>query len=134
MAIPSVMQAFVVSDDGQAKVVNDRPVPKPSEGDALVRVLRAGICNTDFELMQGYKGGYTGVLGHEFVGEVVEVCGDGSDLVGKRVCGELNISCSACGICRRGGTIARNHCSRRRVLGILRHDGTYAEYLTLPLA
>jgi len=128
----STMRAYVVTE-GRGTLRHDRPVPEPSETEALVRVLRAGICNTDLELLRGYKGGFTGILGHEFVGEVTSV-GASVDaaLVGRRVCGELNISCSDCYICARGGTLARNHCSKRSVLGILNHDGTYAEYLTLP--
>lgn len=130
--VPSVMRAFVVGSDGQGTLRSDVPVPRPREGEALVRVLRAGICNTDIELMRGYKGGYTGVLGHEFVGEVV-IAASAPALVGKRVCGELNINCGSCGICDRGGAVARNHCLRRTVLGIMNHDGTYADYLTLPV-
>lgn len=120
--------------DGLGALKLDRPIPTPHVGEALVRVLRAGICNTDLELLKGYKGGFTGVLGHEFVGEVTAV-GDQVEpsLIGQRVCGELNVSCSKCYICGRGGTLARNHCSNRRVLGIINCDGTYAEYLTLPV-
>lgn len=128
---PATMKAFVV-EDGVGKLRGDYPVPQPGYGEALVRVLRAGICNTDMELIKGYKGGFRGVLGHEFVGEVAS-SPSRLDLVGRRVCGELNICCSFCRVCARGGTVARNHCLRRRVLGILNHDGTYAEYLTLPV-
>lgn len=132
------MKAFVVGEDGCGKLLLDYPVPKPKPGEALVKVLRAAICATDLELMSGYKGGYTGVLGHEFVGTVVEInpscAGDSNELIGKRVCGELNISCFSCGICGQGMSIARNHCSSRRVLGIIGHDGTYAEYLVLPVS
>lgn len=131
--IPATMKAFVVDADGKGVVRDDVPVPVPRDGEALVRVLRAGICNTDIELMRGYKGGFTGILGHEFVGEVV-VASSAPEIVGKRVCGELNVSCNSCGICSRGGSLARNHCSRRSVLGILNHDGTYAEFLTLPVS
>lgn len=48
--------------------------PYPEEGEALVRVLLAGICNTDIEIVRGYIG-FEGELGHEFVG-VVEQCED----------------------------------------------------------
>jgi len=56
--------------------------------------------------------------------------------MGRRVCGEINVSCSAygfkpvCEYCRRGWKM---HCSRRTVLGIVGHDGAFAEYLALPL-
>jgi len=131
-SIPETMRAFVV-EDGTATLRSDYPVPRPGADEALVRVLRAGICNTDLELLKGYKGGFRGVLGHEFIGEVVSAASRPA-LVGRRVCGELNVSCSSCHNCGRGGTIARNHCLKRTVLGILNHDGTYADYLTLPVA
>jgi len=104
---------------------DDLPVPQPAAGEALVRVLQAGICNTDLEMVRGYYP-FTGVLGHEFVG-LVE---DGPrDLISQRVVGEINISCGTCPACARGhGT----HCENRTVLGIKRRDGAFAEYLTLP--
>lgn len=94
-------------------------------GEALVRVLLAGICNTDLELVRGYYP-YRGVPGHEFVG-VVERGPEG--LVGRRVVGEINAVCGVCRACRAG---RRTHCERRTVLGIVGRDGAFAEYLRLP--
>lgn len=106
---------------------------------ALVRVCLAGICNTDVEILRGYHN-FRGVPGHEFAGEVAEVAGVSAAVrrkwVGKRVCGEINVSCTAygysptCKFCQRG---LKTHCVRRTVLGIVNHDGAFAEYLTLPL-
>eukprot|EP00899_Mesostigma_viride_P011652 jgi/Mesvir1/20488/Mv12375-RA.1 len=180
-------------------------VPKPAEGEALIKVLRAGVCNTDLEILRGYMG-FRGTLGHEFVGIVVAVgphggggsSSDGSglgrndggdaamascDWIGQRVCGDINLACggrscesghgsvlasggtaggqgrpddscdeggtsagrrgtdascqggaAACTVCDSGvPDLARNHCPKRSVLGILGKDGTYAQYLTLPL-
>ncbi|CAN0001671.1 unnamed protein product, partial [Hapterophycus canaliculatus] len=88
--------------------------------------------------------GFTGIVGHEFVGVVEKVepytDGVGDDgghpsaafLVGKRVVGDINLACTRCRVCRGGGDRARNHCPERTVLGILGKHGTYAEYLTLP--
>ena len=104
---------------------DDLPIPEPPPGEALVRVLAAGICNTDLELVRGYYP-YTGVLGHEFAGEVVS---DGG-LVGQRVVGEINAVCGECRACRAG---RRGHCERRTVLGIVNRDGAFAEYLILPV-
>lgn len=87
----------------------------------------AGICNTDLELARGYMG-FSGVLGHEFVG-VVERSEDAA-LLGKRVVGEINIACGKCACCRDG---LKNHCSNRSVLGIFGKNGAFAEYLTLPV-
>lgn len=101
----------------------DVPVPQGREGEALVRVRMAGICHTDLELMRGYKG-FAGTLGHEFVGEVID-----GGLPAARVCGEINLTCGACPECLAGRA---THCRRRTVLGILGHDGAFADYLTLP--
>jgi len=115
------------------------PLPKLRRGWALVRVRLVGICNTDVELLHGYYN-FRGVPGHEFVGTVEELRGVSAagkkKWVGRRVCGEINISCKAlgrrpiCDFCRRG---LKTHCARRTVLGIIGHPGAYAEYLTLPL-
>jgi threonine dehydrogenase-like Zn-dependent dehydrogenase len=115
------------------------PVPKLRPGWALVRVRLAGICNTDVEILRGYHA-FRGTPGHEFVGEVAEVCGVSAATkkkwMGRRVCGEINVSCSAygykpvCCFCRRG---LKTHCGRRTVLGIVNHHGAYAEYLALPV-
>jgi threonine dehydrogenase-like Zn-dependent dehydrogenase len=103
----------------------DLPKPQPAPGEALLRVLQAGICNTDLELLRGYYP-YDGVLGHEFVG-LVE---DGSaPLVGKRVVGEINAVCGHCRYCTSGNS---THCENRTVLGIVNRAGAFAEYLCLP--
>eukprot|EP00967_Tisochrysis_lutea_P106894 scaffold164303_cov32-Tisochrysis_lutea.AAC.1 len=127
------MQAFVV--DGSACSLCERPVPTPAEGEALVRVLIAGVCNTDLEIMKGYMG-FSGVVGHEFVGVVESAPQAHEQMVGKRVVGDINLACckATCSTCSRGGDRARNHCPNRTVLGILGKDGTYASYLTLPVA
>jgi alcohol dehydrogenase len=108
--------------------VSVREVPKPERppGFALIRTLAAGICNTDLELQRGYYG-FAGTPGHEFVGEVAEA--DESELVGKRVVGEINLACNACAYCRRG---LGRHCPNRTVLGIVRHPGAFQEFFTLP--
>ncbi|HEY53564.1 MAG TPA: alcohol dehydrogenase catalytic domain-containing protein [Caldilineae bacterium] len=106
----------------------DFPTPVPVPGEALLRVRLAGICGTDMALIQGYKGGYSGVLGHEYVAEVVQAPGR-EEWVGRRVVGEINTSCGQCDHCRRGLV---THCQRRRVLGILNWDGAFAEYMLSP--
>jgi len=102
------------------------PIPKPKTEEALVRVLKAGICNTDLELLRGYYP-YQGVLGHEFVGIVEE---GPSIFKNQRVVGEINASCGVCEFCRRG---LKTHCFERTVLGIVNHHGAFAQYLTLPI-
>jgi len=100
--------------------------PKPQTGEALVKVSMAGICGTDLEILQGYMS-YEGVLGHEFVGVVVE--SKNKDLIGKRVVGEINVGCEKCDSCKKG---MQRHCPNRSVLGILNRDGAFAEFLSLP--
>ena len=102
-----------------------RPRLKP--GYALLRLRLAGICNTDLELMRGYYG-FSGRPGHEFVAEVVAA--EDSTWIGKRVVGEINLACGRCDWCGRG---LGRHCPRRTVLGIVRHPGAFAEFLTLPV-
>lgn len=125
-------------ENGKLKRV-ERSVPKLRPGWALVRVHMVGICNTDVELLHGYYD-FQGVPGHEFVGTVEEFrevsTAKCRKWMGKRVCGEINISCQAqgrrpvCHYCQRG---LKSHCTHRTVLGIIGHPGAYAEYLTLPL-
>ena len=106
--------------------VDDIPVPE-AEGEALVRVLRSGICNTDIEIARGYAG-FNGTLGHEFVG-IVETSPVNPSLEGKRVVGEINAGCGQCVLCLSGDA---RHCSNRTVLGIHGRDGAHAEFLILP--
>ncbi|MEG0876046.1 MAG: alcohol dehydrogenase catalytic domain-containing protein [Oscillospiraceae bacterium] len=105
---------------------NDLPLPQPLPHESLIRVSLAAICNTDREIMRGYKPDFTGVLGHEFVG-VVEKSNEPS-LIGKRVVGELNEGCGECIYCRTG---REKHCENRKSIGIVRKDGCFAPYLTL---
>jgi threonine dehydrogenase-like Zn-dependent dehydrogenase len=105
-----------------------RDVAVPSGGgEALVRVLRSGICNTDLEIVKGYAG-FQGTIGHEFVG-VVERAEDRPNIVGRRVVGEINAGCGQCELCKAGDT---RHCAGRTVLGIVGRDGAHADYLQLP--
>ena len=112
----------------EAGRVSVRRAARPSRGEgfALIRLLVAGICNTDLELQRGYYG-FRGTPGHEFVGEVVEA--ETRALIGKRVVGEINLACGKCEWCARG---LGRHCPRRTVLGIVKHPGAFRELLTLP--
>ena len=141
------MLAYLIPNAGDTHgEVRHIPIPQPLPNFALVKVLRAGVCNTDLEILQGYMG-FHGVLGHEFVGRVVEVNSDDAGLRSKwtdqRVCGDINVGCADCFVClnaqgldNRSGCcqMSRNHCPFRTVLGILNQNGTMAEYLTLPIS
>ena len=102
---------------------------KPAAGsECLIRVLAAGICGTDLELLRGYAG-FSGVPGHEFVGRVEDAPSADAAWIGRRVAGEITVGCGTCEGCRAAG---RGHCDRRTVLGIIGRDGAFADYLTLP--
>jgi threonine dehydrogenase-like Zn-dependent dehydrogenase len=105
-----------------------REVAQPRKpGEALIRIRKAGICSTDLELVKGYYP-YTGILGHEFVGEVVAA--EDASWLGQRVVGEINVACNLCEQCLNGRP---THCENRTVLGIVNRDGTFAEFSTLPI-
>ena len=115
-----------------------KPLPRLKRGWALVRMRLAGICNTDIEILRGYHN-FHGTLGHEFVGDVVDAASAKDNVwIGRRVVGEINLACvglgfhrkKQCRYCRHG---IPTHCERRRVLGILGHDGAFAEFLVLPV-
>lgn len=107
--------------------VREMSQPEVPSGFAMLKLRLAGICNTDLELQRGYYG-FEGVPGHEFVAEVVY--SDDPRWFGKRVVGEINLACGKCEWCSKG---LGRHCPTRTVLGIVKHPGAFAEYLTLPL-
>jgi threonine dehydrogenase-like Zn-dependent dehydrogenase len=105
-----------------------RDIHKPDQpNEALIKIHKAGICSTDLELVKGYYP-YTGILGHEFVGEVVDA--PDASWIGQRVVGDINAVCGKCEACLNGRP---THCENRTVLGIVNRDGVFAEYTSLPL-
>ena len=115
------MRAIVLGD--QVNLIASRPTPTPTPGEVLVRVIRAGVCETDLQLIKGYMG-FRGVLGHEFVGVA-----ESGPLAGQRVVGEINCACWNCETCRMG---LPTHCPNRTVIGILNHDGAFADVIAVP--
>src|SRR5436190_16743982 len=118
------MLALRISDQQVRLQETANPI---ADGEALVRVSSSGICGTDLELVKGYSG-FQGTPGHEFVG-IVETTADRSELIGKRVVGEINAGCGICELCKAGD---QRHCPSRTVLGIVGRDGAHAEFLKLP--
>ncbi len=116
------MRAIVLDRD-QVTVRDDYPLPIPAAGEVLVRVLQAGLCETDLQLIRGYMG-FRGVLGHEFVGVA-----ESGPFMGRRVVGEINCSCWKCETCLSGRP---THCPHRSVIGILNHDGAFADFVAVP--
>lgn len=122
-----MMKALYYSGaEKSARLRDDHPIPEPGSGESLVRILLAAVCNTDKELLRGYKPDFSGVMGHEFVGLVEK--SDDPPLVGERVVGELNEGCGECLYCKTG---REHHCDHRRVIGLTRRDGAFAEYMTI---
>lgn len=121
------MKAVVFDDE--LKLIKDYEKPVPKKGEALIKVIMAGICNTDYEITKGYMG-YKGILGHEFVGVVEEINDDDKSLLGKKVVGEINNGCGKCELCHKG---LERHCFNRQTLGIWQKDGCMAQYLAWPL-
>jgi threonine dehydrogenase-like Zn-dependent dehydrogenase len=119
------MKALVFDKSGLSFQPKYRP-PAVTDGDTLIKVKRAGVCATDLEIVKGYMG-FSGVLGHEFVGVVSE--STNKELVGQRVVGEINMVCGRCDMCMSGLSA---HCRNRTVLGISGHDGAFAELVRLP--
>jgi alcohol dehydrogenase len=118
------MKALYFDEQLSLREVTD---PQPGPDEALIRMRLAGICGTDREILKGYSG-FRGIPGHEFVGEVV-----GCSLprwIGRRVVGEINVTCGSCDWCRRG---LGRHCASRTVMGIIGRAGTFAEFVTLPI-
>jgi threonine dehydrogenase-like Zn-dependent dehydrogenase len=116
-----------LSFDGERVAVREVPRPAADAGNALVQVSLAGVCRTDLELVKGYMG-FRGVLGHELVGTVAE---GPASLLGQRVVAEINFACGACASCRAG---LSRHCPARDVMGILRANGAFAEFVRVPIA
>jgi threonine dehydrogenase-like Zn-dependent dehydrogenase len=113
----------VILDECGVRFVPDHTAASPGPGEVRVRVLNAGICETDLQLIRGYMG-FRGVLGHEFVGVA-----ESGRFAGQRIAGEINCPCRRCDLCQRG---LGNHCPHRTVVGILNHDGVFAESVCLP--
>ena len=121
------MKALYLGDDGL--VLNeDLPLPRREPGEALIRLIKAGICSTDLEIVKGYAG-FRGIPGHEFVGVVQEA--DDRRWIGRRVVGTINIGCRRCETCLGSGA---EHCPERTVLGIIGCSGAFSETFTLPEA
>ena len=116
--------------DKELKLIKDYEKPTPKEGEALIRVTLAGICNTDYEITKGYMG-YKGILGHEAVGVVEDVNAEDKSLIGKRVVSEISYGCKEpdCPYCAEK---LYRHCPNRHTLGIWKKDGCFAEYFTMP--
>ena len=105
-----------ITFDTKPRFVSDHPDPHPGPGECVLQVHAAGVCATDLEILRGYMG-FTGVLGHEMVGTVVE---GPARWKGARVACEINCVCGGCDMCRTG---LPTHCRKRTTIGIAGRDG-----------
>ena len=121
------MKAIVFDNDSGVSLRADYPRAVPGPGEALIEVRTVGGCKTDLEIIKGYMG-FSGVIGHEFVGSVIE---GPQQWISKRVVAEINCGCGVCEFCCDG---LGNHCPNRSVLGILGRDGVMAQLATVPVA
>ncbi|MFN6548369.1 L-threonine 3-dehydrogenase [Mycolicibacterium nivoides] len=128
------MRALIKPGPGEGLVLTDVPKPEPAENEVLIKVLRTGICGTDLHI-EAWDGWAEStirpplVLGHEFVGEVVDAGRAVRRVrVGSVVSGEGHLVCGQCRNCLAG---RRHACASTVGLGVQR-DGAFAEYVTLP--
>jgi threonine 3-dehydrogenase len=116
--------------------IEDVPVPSVGRGDVLIRVLRTGVCGTDLHIYEwdGWAQANVSaplVIGHEFVGEIVQTGADVDDLrSGDLVSGEGHLVCGRCRNCMAG---RRVQCARSKGVGV-NHPGAFAEFIALPAA
>ena len=109
----------VYYDGNTVRLRKDLPEPGRLEGEVVLKVRIAGICDTDLQIARGYMN-FRGILGHEFVGETES---------GQRFVAEINAVCHHCDFCRNG---LSTHCPNRTVLGILGRDGAMADRVSIP--
>ncbi len=128
------MKALVKAKAEPGLWLMDVPRPTIDDGDVLIRILRTGICGTDLHIYgwDDWARRHIPVpltIGHEFVGEIVEIGPEVQDLaVGDLVSGEGHVVCGTCRNCRAG---RRHMCARTDSVGTTR-AGAFAEYLSLP--
>ncbi len=112
----------------------EAPIPKPGHNDLLIKIKKTAICGTDMHIYHWDEWAQRTIptpmiVGHEFVGEVVEV-GEGVNgfSIGDRVSGEGHITCGHCRNCRAG---KRHLCRNTEGVGVNR-QGSFAQYLCIP--
>jgi threonine 3-dehydrogenase len=128
------MKALVKAHAEAGLWVEDVPVPAVGRDDVLIRVLRTGVCGTDLHIYEwdGWARENVStplVIGHEFVGEIVEMGSEMHDLaIGDLVSGEGHLVCGRCRNCMAG---RRVQCARTKGVGV-NHPGAFAEFVALP--
>jgi len=130
------VKALVKSRAERGLWVADVPVPEPGINDVKIRVLKTGICGTDLHIYEWDDWAKATipvplVIGHEFVGEVVQVGSNVNDFhVGEIVSGEGHVTCGRCRNCMAG---RRHLCKDTSGVGVNR-AGAFAEFIVLPMS
>jgi threonine 3-dehydrogenase len=130
------MKALVKSRAERGLWLSDVPEPRPGINDVLIRVHRTGICGTDLHIYKWDEWAAKTipvplVIGHEFVGEVVEVGSNVADFQpGQIVSGEGHVVCGRCRNCLAG---RRHLCADTQGVGVNR-AGAFAEFIVLPMS
>lgn len=133
----ATMQVISVNAPHDVQFI-EKEIKQPGPGEVLVKVMSAGICGTDADIISGdliyFKNGMASmpiVPGHEWSGQIVE-CGPGvrNFATGDRVTGECTVACGHCKYCVEGYT---NMCINRTETGVMNRDGGYAGYITFPV-
>jgi threonine 3-dehydrogenase len=130
------MKALVKSRGERGLWLTDVPEPRPGINDVLIRVHRTGICGTDLHIYKWDEWAARTipvplVVGHEFVGEIVEVGSNVADFQpGQTVSGEGHVVCGRCRNCLAG---RRHLCADTQGVGVNR-AGAFAEYIVLPMS
>src|SRR2546428_4180684 len=128
------VKALVKTKAAPGLWLDDVPEPRPGPGEVLIRVLRTGICGTDLHIDAWNEWAQHTikpplVVGHEFVGEVVELGEDVASVYpGEIVGAEGHITCGRCRNCLAG---RRALCANTVGIGVHR-DGAFAEYIVMP--
>lgn len=129
------MKALVKHESAPGLRMEEVPMPEIGINDVLIKVDRTGICGTDLHIYNWDAWAQSAVpvplvIGHEFVGEIVEVGSNVSDFVpGNVVSGEGHVVCGRCRNCMAG---RRHLCADTKGIGVNR-PGAFAEYIALPM-
>jgi threonine 3-dehydrogenase len=133
--LEAVVKALVKASSEPGLWMEDVPEPTIGINDVLIKVGRTGICGTDLHIhawdaWARHAVPVPLVIGHEFVGEVIEVGSNVNDFqVGELVSGEGHLVCGRCRNCMAG---RRHLCARTHGVGV-DHPGAFAEYIALPM-
>ncbi|MDO4363072.1 MAG: zinc-binding alcohol dehydrogenase family protein [Clostridia bacterium] len=125
------MKAIQITTPGEIKVI-EKEMPKPKNGEALLKVLYCGICGAD---VASYTGNqpfttYPRIPGHEFSAQIVEIPeNDKGFKSGDIVTCNPYFNCGECYACKRGIV---NACHDNQTMGVQR-DGSFQEYITMPI-